>query len=212
MPVYHRLSEPPPPNLKGDRDIEYSWIAAHIPDGPGKALEVGCGQGSLGLLAACRGFTTVATDLTSVAWPYVHPKLSFSRTDVFDTAFPEGSLDLIVMCSVVEHIGLGRYGDPVSADSDLHAMQYLRTLLTEDSGRLLMTIPVGRDEVIDPFHRIYGPVRLPQLLRRFSIEEEAFWVKDDSNRWIATGRTTALSRRASASYYSIGCFALRSAL
>jgi hypothetical protein len=28
---YRRISEPPVPNLKGDRDIEYSWIAANMP-------------------------------------------------------------------------------------------------------------------------------------------------------------------------------------
>ena len=36
--LYHLAMEGRPPNLNGDRAIEYSWIAANIPEGPGLAL------------------------------------------------------------------------------------------------------------------------------------------------------------------------------
>lgn len=79
--IYRRLTEPPPPNLRGDRHIEYSWIAANMPSGPGAALEFGCGNSWLSLAAARRGFRTLAIDLTPVEWPYVCPVFnSFRKT------------------------------------------------------------------------------------------------------------------------------------
>src|SRR5438445_13828191 len=105
---YRKLSDPPGPNLRGDRDIEYSWIAGHRPEGPGQALEFGCGQSYLALVAVHRGFKVTAIDLTPINWPYVHPNLSFHQRDLFDMRFSPSSLDLVINCSTVEHVGLGR--------------------------------------------------------------------------------------------------------
>jgi len=52
------------PNLLGDRDIEWSWVASQIPPSGGDALDFGAGNSSLGLVAALRGFKVVAMDLT----------------------------------------------------------------------------------------------------------------------------------------------------
>src|SRR5579872_6556855 len=61
--LYHFLLEGRPPNLNGDRAVEYSWIAARMPDGPGKALDFGCGTWSwMTLLAARKGFEAVGLD------------------------------------------------------------------------------------------------------------------------------------------------------
>jgi hypothetical protein len=53
----------PTRNLWGDRDVEYSFIAAHMPNGPGKALDFGSGSSYMSLLAALRGFEVIALDL-----------------------------------------------------------------------------------------------------------------------------------------------------
>jgi hypothetical protein len=50
--LYFRLMYSSIPNLRGDRDIEYSWILANLPSGPGKALDFGCGKSYLALVAA----------------------------------------------------------------------------------------------------------------------------------------------------------------
>ena len=104
------MTVPPPPNLLGDRDIEYSWIASHIPEGPGEALDFGAGQGHMGLIAAMKGFNVTAIDLIPITWFYYHDKLAFTKGDILDSDFPDGHFDLVINCSVVEHIGLaGRY-------------------------------------------------------------------------------------------------------
>jgi SAM-dependent methyltransferase len=216
--IRHWSRRPPRiPNLLGDRDIEWSWIAAHIPPGLGEALEFGCGFSSLGLIAAERGFRVTAIDLTQPSWPYTHPRLRFLRGDLFKIPLERGRFDLIINCSSVEHVGLvGRYGVIESRpDGDLEAMACLRDLMAP-GGVMLLTVPVGRDAVFAPFCRIYGEGRLPRLLQGYMVEREHYWVKDAENRWVLREKEAALRFEASAgswdplqNVYALGCFLLR---
>lgn len=206
--LYRRIILPPPPNLEGDRYIEYSWIAAHAPEGPGEALEFGCGRSYLALIAAQRGFEVTAIDLSPVDWPYAHPRLRFIQKDIFDLKFPLSSLDLIINCSAIEHVGLGRYGDSLDTNGDLGAMKLLGSLL-KPGGIMLLTIPVGQDATFAPRHRVYGPERLPRLLDGYLVEHKVYWAKDGRNRWVIVDEDKALVRKPTPSVYSLGCFVLK---
>jgi SAM-dependent methyltransferase len=207
---YRRLTEPPPPNCRGDRDIEYSWIVANMPEGPGEALEFGCGNSWLSLVAARRGFHTLAVDLTPVDWAYVHPLARFVQTDVLDLKLPGSSLDLVINCSAIEHVGLGRYGDGANNNGDLEAMNVMRAFL-KPHGTMLLTIPVGQDAVVAPLHRIYGAKRLRLLLHGFRTQAKEYWTKDDRNRWIAVSEDAALNEELRPNTYALGCFVLTAA-
>ncbi len=61
--AYRKFTDPPPPNYRGDRDIEYSWIAGRCPEGPGRGLDFGCGRSYMALVAVRRGFKMLAIDL-----------------------------------------------------------------------------------------------------------------------------------------------------
>lgn len=208
-----------PLNLLGDRDVEWSWVSAHIPGGPGEALDFGAGPSHLGLIAAHRGFEVTAIDLEPVHWYYIHQKLHFVQGDILKVDLPAKHFDLVINCSTVEHVGLaGRYnvteGRP---DGDLEAMARLRDLM-KPGGVMLLTIPVGQDAVFAPLNRVYGGQRLPQLLNGYTVEEDVFWVKDAENRWVLCDRDTALNFKASAgswdplrNVYALGCFVLKSA-
>jgi len=212
-----RLTNGKQQNLIGDRDIEWSWVAARIPSGNGKALDFGPGLSHLPLIAAQRGFDVVAVDLDCVPRPYHHPRLKFIENDILSVSFPDASFDLVISSSTVEHVGLaGRYGVSISRpDGDLEAMARLRQFMKADA-LMLMTIPVGQDAVFAPLCRVYGQRRLPLLLKGYTVEEQTFWVKDSKNDWIECDRDSALRFQASAgswdplrSVYALGCFALR---
>lgn len=205
--IYRKLSQPPVPNLKGDRDIEYSWVAANMPEGPGMALDFGCGSSYLGLIAAQRGFKVAAIDLASVNWAYVHPNLTFLQKDIFDLNFLPSSLDLIINCSAIEHVGLGRYGDHQNSNGDIEAMNLLNSLL-KSGGIMLLTIPVGKDRIFLPLHRVYGSDRLPLLLDGFLVEKKEYWVKDHKNYWVRVDEKVALNSQPKPPCYGIGCFVL----
>lgn len=206
--IYRRLADPPPPNLRGDRHIEYSWIVANMPSGPGEALEFGCGNSWLSLIAARRGFRTLAVDLTPVEWPYVYTGLRFVQKDVFDLELPPSSLDLIINCSAIEHVGLERYGDPGNADGDLAATDRMRRFL-KPGGTMLLTIPVGQDATVVPLHRIYGSKRLPLLFEGFRVQAKEYWTKDVQNRWIQVDEERALGQEPRPNTYALGCYVLR---
>ena len=120
-------------------------------------------------------------------------------------------------CSTVKHVGLaGRYGVTVNRpEGDLEAMSRLRELL-KPGGVMLLTIPVGRDEMFAPQCRVYGTQRLPRLLAGYTVGKEVFWVKDSRNRWIEFDKKSALNFKASVgsrdpleNVYALGCFVLR---
>lgn len=205
-----RRATTPAVNLAGDREIEWSWVAAQMPSGPGEALDFGPGGSYLGLIAAQRGFNVTAVDLATVNWWYRHHRLRFMQGDILKLPLPKEHFDLVINCSTVEHVGLvGRYGVTERlTDGDLGAMAQLASLI-KPNGVMLMTIPVGIDAVFVPLHRVYGQQRLPRLLAGYAIESEEYWVKNNENRWVLSSKEDALSREPQERLYGLGCFVLR---
>jgi SAM-dependent methyltransferase len=208
--LYLKISEPPTPNLKGDRDIEYSWIAANMPEGPGEALDFGSGPSYMGLIAVRKRFNVTAIDLEHVKWFYKHPNLKFIQGDIFKLEFPPAYFDLIINCSTIEHVGLaGRYGITESRpDGDIEAMKILKTIL-KPNGIMLLTIPVGKDKVFAPLHRVYGQGRLPKLLDGWKVLKKEFWIKDNQNCWVCVDESVALNEKPTEYYCGLGLFVLQ---
>jgi SAM-dependent methyltransferase len=200
--------------LSGDRDVEWSFVAAYMPQGPGEALDFGCNGTYLSLIAARRGFKVVALDLESQAFSWQHPNRRFVQSDLLEANLPNASFDVVINCSSVEHVGLvGRYSviEP-RPDGDLDAMRRLREL-TKPGGVQLLTIPLGRDGVFSPWHRVYGEERLPALLRGYEVMRAEFWRKSQDRGWAVCDREEALSFEcawdAQRKIYALGCFVLR---
>jgi SAM-dependent methyltransferase len=194
------------PGLEGDRWVEWSFCMARLADGPGLTLDFGADIGFLSLAAAQRGHEVVALDREPSALQYEHPRVKHVRADILDWQ-PEAPFDQIVNCSSVEHVGLaGRYGSSDAPDGDLHAMQRMAVMLAP-GGHMILTIPVGRDVICAPQHRIYGEQRLPRLLGDLRTVEEQYWHKSGA-LWRQTDRATALGTHGSRSFYSLGLFVL----
>lgn len=188
-----------------------------MPHAHGKALDFGNGGSALALLAAQSGYQVTAIDLEAYQWPYEFPGLTFVQADLMDAELEEGSFDLVINCSTVEHVGIvGRYSvSRPDSDGDLVAMRRLSDLM-KPGAKMLLTVPVGRDAIFPPMCRVYGPERLPKLLGVFVVEEESYWRKNDANRWVRATRDASLdfeahagSSRAMENIYAIGCFVLR---
>ena len=207
----------PKMDLSGDREVEWSFIASRLPEGPGRLLDFGASFGNLSIFAAQRGYEVLALDLGPERFPWQHPNVSFLQADLLKADLPAESFDVILNCSSVEHVGLsGRYGIAAEeTNGDLQAMGRFRELL-KPTGIMLMTVPCGRDAVIAPWHRVYGEERLPKLLEGFDAADECFWVKRKDNRWHWCNRETAVAfeptghpTEAARCSYALGCFVLR---
>jgi SAM-dependent methyltransferase len=203
-------------DLTGDREIEFSFIAAHLPPGPGRALDFGCGPGFLSQMAARRGYQVTAIDLQPQRFLWEDAAVRFQQGNVLTADLPKNFFDVVINCSTVEHVGLsGRYGvDSTNANGDLTAMSRLAKLL-RPGGVMLLTVPCGQDAVLAPLHRVYGAERLPRLLAPMQVQKELYWVKNAENRWVSCSRDAALAFKATANYrepwrssYALGCFVL----
>ena len=204
-----RIAENGGTTLAGDRWVEWSFCFARLADGPGRTLDFGADIGFLSLAAAQRGHEVVALDRMAVVPDYRHERVQVLHADILDRPLEGQAFDQILNCSSIEHVGLaGRYESSDAPDGDLDAMAILREALAPD-GRMILTIPVGRDLVCPPLHRIYGEERLPRLLDGYAVQEEQYWRKDPAlAAWTQTDRATALATQGSASFYSLGLFVL----
>ncbi|MDA1038792.1 MAG: DUF268 domain-containing protein [Planctomycetota bacterium] len=86
--------------------------------------------------------------------PVVLPNLTCHSADLTNLHFPDDAIESLSCMHVIEHIGLGRYGDPLDADGDLKALAELVRVL-KPSGDLLLAVPVGKSRVQFNAHRIY---------------------------------------------------------
>jgi hypothetical protein len=75
----------------------------------------------------------------------------------------EPEFDLITCLSTIEHIGLGRYGDPLDPWGDVKIAASLRQLL-RPGGIMLLSFPVGIGSVGFNMHPIYSPPRRGALV------------------------------------------------
>src|SRR6266567_521797 len=186
---------PPRPaiNIWGERNVEWAFLSVEMPSGPGEAIEFGCEQGYMSLLAAQKGFHVLANDLQEQSFTWQHPSVEFRQGDFLKLDLPLNHFDLAINCSSVEHVGVaGRYGITANRDDgDIDVMQRLADIL-KPGGLLLMTAPCGRDAVMAPWCRVYGAQRLPRLCAPFRLVKESYWLKDGNNRWVATTPRAAL--------------------
>ena len=135
-----------------------------------------------------KGYQVIAVGVEHLAAP---EGVTYIQHD-FLTADVGVKFDYILDVSTIEHVGLGRYGDPPSPDGDLQAMLKLRTLMKPDA-RHIMTCPIGQDAVIGHYHRVYGHKRLPRLLEGYEVLEQSFRAKDDADEWQEVSKERALA-------------------
>jgi hypothetical protein len=81
--------------------------------------------------------------------------LNSGKADLTKLDFKDNSIRSLSCLSTIEHIGLGRYGDPLDPDGDKKAMSELSRVLAK-GGNLLVAVPVGKPRVIFNAHRIYS--------------------------------------------------------
>jgi glycosyltransferase involved in cell wall biosynthesis/SAM-dependent methyltransferase len=214
--LHQVLDAPRTPNLAGYRDIEWSFVAAHLPPGHGEALDFGAGGSNLALMASQRGFHVTTVDLQPHPATYLAEDITTMVGDLLHLPLDDGRFDLIINCSTIEHVGLaGRYGITIAIpDGDLLSMERLRRLM-RPGATMLLTVPIGHDAVFPPMCRVYGQKRLPRLLEGFDIALEQYWTKGADNLWRSSAADEALDTVAHAgnpdplqNYHALGGFVL----
>ena len=77
------------------------------------------------------------------------------QTDICALPFADGSIQSLSCMHVVEHVGLGRYGDPLDPMEIEWQCSELQRVLAP-GGDLLFVVPVGKPRIMYNAHRIYS--------------------------------------------------------
>jgi hypothetical protein len=202
--------------LSKDREIEWRWLAEKLEPAEhvlAHALDFGpMPGGPTCKLAIDRGYSVTGIGLERIR--FSDPVFEYIQQDI-NTVERPGLFDVIINISTIEHVGLGRYGDPIDPDADIKAMLRLRSWL-RFFGRHILTLPVGVDAVIGHYHRVYGHGRLWELLDGWAILEQKYWRKNDADEWEVCTKEEALAEEPTHLpvesplylYYAIGGFVL----
>ena len=81
--------------------------------------------------------------------------------------------------------------------------------ILEPTGLLFLTVPMGRDAVYKPFHRVYGRQRLHRLIEGFEVIKSRFYVKEPWGPWRSANQEAALGYPADIRRYALGEMLLR---
>jgi hypothetical protein len=97
--------------------------------------------------------------------------------DITRLPFADKSVTSLSSLHVVEHIGLGRYGDRIDPAGCFAALAELERVLTE-GGLLYLSTPIGRERVCFNAHRVFAPATILAALPRLSLKRFCY-VGDD---------------------------------
>lgn len=73
--------------------------------------------------------------------------LSFQKGSILELPFPDKSIESLSSLCVVEHIGLGRYGDPLDFWGSEKAIVEIKRVL-KPGGTCLLSVPIDQDNII----------------------------------------------------------------
>jgi len=96
--------------------------------------------------------------------------LNSKQGNLLSLPFKDNSVESISCMHTVEHIGLGRYGDPLDPEGDLKAIKELKRV-TAKGGTLLLVTPVGKPRLMYNAHRIYSYEQIISYFDGFELKE-----------------------------------------
>lgn len=133
--------------------FQAAWLARRL-QGSRPAFHVDVGSSAMMINVLSAAVKTVFVD-------YRPLRVSLSNFtslagDIVRLPFGDDSIGSLSSLHVIEHVGLGRYGDPLNPDgSQLAASELQRVLMP--GGTLFLSVPVGRERVCFNAHRVFSP-------------------------------------------------------
>ena len=122
--------------------------------------------------------------------------LKFMEGSILNLPFPDASVPSVSSLCVVEHIGLGRYGDPLDPEGTVKAVEELKRIV-KPGGDLYISVPVDDvNRIYYNAHRAFSEQYLEQLFMPFEIVERRYIFGDEFTNELREG-------------FGTGCYHLR---
>ena len=133
-----------------------NWLARRLANAkPVRHVDVGSSVLTVGVLSA--HVPTVFVDYRPLM--VRQSGLSCLAADISRLPFADCSVESLSCLHVIEHVGLGRYGDPVNVDGARLAADELQRVVAQ-RGKLYLATPIGRQRVCFNAHRVFAPATI----------------------------------------------------
>jgi SAM-dependent methyltransferase len=98
------------------------------------------------------------------------PNYTGLRGSIVELPFADGTVKSLSCLHVIEHIGLGRYGDPIDPQGPERAGREIARVL-QAGGRAYISTPVGRPRVQFNGQRVFGIAEVINIFRGLTLAE-----------------------------------------
>jgi SAM-dependent methyltransferase len=167
--------------LVEERIIEYPMVFIALSKlKNAKVLDAGCYTSRLPLQLASLGYKTWTIDLKK--YPFSHPNLNVKQENVTKTSFPDSFFDAVISISVIEHVGLGAYGEQKIPNGDKKAIAELTRIL-KPGGLMIISAPFGK-RFTGRDYRVYDRESLNFLFTDLEKVEERYFLRRSNSCWI----------------------------
>lgn len=130
-----------------------AWLARKVAAlSPSKHVDIGSSVMTMSVISATT--PTLFVDYRPLKAEL--PGLTSVGGDILNLEFETGSINSLSCLHVIEHIGLGRYGDPIDPMGSVKAATELQRVVCP-GGSLFLSLPVGRERVCFNAHRVHAP-------------------------------------------------------
>ena len=185
-----------------DRHYIYhtSWAARILKQTlPEKHIDI---SSSLFFSGICSAFATIEFYDYRPA-DLILSNLTCKAADLTKLPFQDNSIHSLSCMHTVEHIGLGRYGDPINPDGDLTAISELKRVLAQ-GGNLLFVVPLGSvPKLIFNAHRIYSHEQIMDYFKELTLIEFTLIPEEFEDGGLITNPSKELLNKQN---YGCGCY------
>ena len=153
-------------------------------------------------------FSAIASAFVPIDFYYYRPaelnldNMSSNSGDLLHLPFPDNTVESLSCMHVVEHIGLGRYGDLMDVEGDIKAIGELKRVMAP-SGELLFVVPVGKPKIMFNAHRIYSFEQIIEYFDNLELVEFALIPDNQNDGGIIRNADPIMVKNQS---YACGCF------
>jgi len=174
------------------RSVEYDFVLKNLPK-PCKILDAGTTTSLFPFKLNSLGYETHCLDLRKPNFR-LPKEIRFHQDNLLDIKLKE-KFDAITCISVIEHVGVGSYGDPLAEDGDIKAVQNLLKLLKPNGVLILTTNTAKTTGIYTDSHghseMRYAKDRLDKIMSLGKVLSVEYRYLDGKN-WIKTPEISVL--------------------
>lgn len=151
--------------------IQGCWCARKVFEAkPAKHHDIASQALMVGIISQFAPTTMIDIRPLSIALP----GLSFVKGDITQLPFRDGEINSLSSICVIEHIGLGRYGDPLDQFGTEKAAAELSRVLAKN-GSLYISVPIdSENKTYFNAHRAFTRTRVLELFKNLHLIEEKY--------------------------------------